>query len=148
MSYTLATAAEAAGVTKPTVWRWMKAGHISGTRAEDGTYRIEPAELHRYLDSVKATPLPEPVQQAETAEEKPGTRNDMLPETIALRAEVEKLRALLEMEKQRGEEWKTQADRWATQAERLAIAPPIAAPVPAVTPEPTQRSWWPFKRTG
>src|SRR5215213_10315740 len=52
MAYTLATAAEAAKVTKPTVFRWIKSGKISATKAEDGTYRIEAAELHRYLDSV------------------------------------------------------------------------------------------------
>ena len=158
MSYTLATAAEAAGVTKPTVWRWMKAGHVSGVKAEDGTIRIDPAELHRYLDSVKATPLPEKPQQPDTAPAASVTHNDTVPELIALRSEVEKLKAILEMERQRGEEWKTQADRWAAQAERLAIAAPISPPAtatetPAVADPASQqpaerRSWWPFRRAG
>ena len=151
MSYTLATAAEAAGVTKPTVWRWMKAGHISGTKAEDGTIRIDPAELHRYLDSVKATPAPEKPQQADAAGEAPVTHNDTVPELIALRSEVAKLQVILEMERQRGQERKEQADRWAAQAERLAIAPPV--PAPATPPETPvapaeRRGWWPFRRAG
>jgi excisionase family DNA binding protein len=151
MSYTLAAAAETAGVTKPTVWRWMKAGHISGTKAEDGTLRIDPAELHRYLDSVKATPAPEKPQQADTASEVPVTHNDALPELITLRSEVEKLKAILEMERQRGQEWKEQADRWAAQAERLAIAPPVLVPATAPETPPAaaeRRGWWPFRRAG
>lgn len=43
MAYTLATAAETAKVTKPTVFRWIKSGKISASKADDGTYRIEPA---------------------------------------------------------------------------------------------------------
>jgi excisionase family DNA binding protein len=142
MAYTLATAAEAAKVTKPTVFRWIKKGLISATMAENGTYRIEPAELHRYLDSVAKETLPsETAKQTETPSDTPA---DTLPEMIALRFEVEKLRALLEAEKQRAEaerqrveEWKSQADRWAQQAERLALTPPATK---------QNGGWWPFKR--
>jgi excisionase family DNA binding protein len=142
MAYTLATAAEAAKVTKPTVFRWIKKGLISATMAENGTYRIEPAELHRYLDSVAKETLPdETAKQAETPSE---AQADTVPEMIALRFEVEKLKALLEAEKQRaeaerqrGEEWKAQADRWAQQAERLALPAPETS---------RNGGWWPFKR--
>lgn len=142
MAYTLATAAEAAKVTKPTVFRWIKSGKISATKAENGTFRIEPSELHRYLDSVAKEPLlDETAKQTETPLEVPA---DTLPEMIALRFEVEKLKALLEAEKQRAEserqrvdEWKAQADRWAQQAERLVLTAPE-----------TNRNggWWPFRR--
>jgi excisionase family DNA binding protein len=142
MAYTLATAAEAAKVTKPTVFRWIKTGKISAVKAENGTYRIEPAELHRYLDSVAKETLPaETAKQTETPSEAPA---DTLPEMIALRFEVEKLRALLDAEKQRAEaerqrveEWKAQADRWAQQAERLALP----------SPETNRNGgWWPFRK--
>jgi excisionase family DNA binding protein len=137
VSYTLATAAEAARVTKPTVFRWIKKGKISATKAEDGTYRIEPAELHRYLDSVaQETSPPDTMQEAAIPSEAPA---DVLPELITLRCEVEKLQALLATERQRAEEWKTQADKWAAQAERLAL------PSPAPTPS-QPRGWWPFRR--
>ncbi len=119
MAYTLATAAEAAKVSKPTVFKWIKKGKISATKTDDGTYRIDPAELHRYLDSVAKEKAPqEPTQQAATEAVSP---IDTLPEAIALRYEVEKLKALLETERQRVEEWKAVADRWAQQAERLAL---------------------------
>ena len=58
MAYTLATAAEAAKVSKPTVFRWIKAGKLSATKTDSGTFRIDPAELHRYLDSVAKEELP------------------------------------------------------------------------------------------
>lgn len=142
MAYSLATAAEAAKVTKPTVFRWIKSGKISATKAEDGTYRIEPAELHRYLDSVAKETLP----AGTTKQAEPPLREgaDTLPEMIALRSEVEKLKALLEMERQRAEDArqriedvKAERDRWAQQAERLALAPPETA---------RNGGWWPFRR--
>jgi excisionase family DNA binding protein len=129
MAYTLATAAEAAKVTKPTVFRWIKTGKISAVKAENGTYRIEPAELHRYLDSVAKETLPD--ETAKQAETPLGAAADTLPEMIALRSEVEKLKALLEMERQRAEDArqrvedvKAERDRWAQQAERLALPRP------------------------
>jgi excisionase family DNA binding protein len=121
MAYTLATAAEAAKVTKPTVFRWVKAGRITATRAKDGTYRIEPVELHRYVDSIaKDTPAKVAAQQADAAA-------DTVPETIeavALRYEVEKLKAFLEPEKQRADELRQDRDRWVEQAQRLALPSP------------------------
>jgi excisionase family DNA binding protein len=169
MSYTLATAADAAKVAKPTMWRWIKAGRLSATRLDDGSYRIDPSELDRFLSTIKETAVP---QRTETPVE---AHNDTGPEPITLRSEIDKLRALLEAEKQRSAEWKAEADRWATQAERLTIAAPapIVTPVaPATVPAddavvniasgisgsvPTvrgaqaaqhSRGWWPFRRAG
>jgi len=138
MAYTLATAAEVAKVTKPTVFRWIKKGHLSATRTEAGEYRIDPAELQRYLDSIAETEPPRATaQQAEVAFAQPAPPSDTLPEAIALRYEVDKLRALLDAERQRGEELRADRDRWADQAQRLAL------PAPA-----TERNagWWPFWR--
>jgi len=138
MAYTLATAAEVAKVTKPTVFRWIKKGHLSATRTEAGEYRINPAELQRYLDSIAETdPLRATAQQAEMALTSPAASDGTLPDMIALRFEVDKLKALLEAEKQRGEELRADRDRWADQAQRLAL------PAPA-----TERNagWWPFRR--
>lgn len=148
MSYTLATAAEAAGVSKPTVFRWIKAGRISATRADDNSFRIDPAELHRYLEANAAKPVPVVVEtpQGETVQRSATTPEadvELFHANVALRSEVEKLKALLEMERQRVEEWKGQSDRWAAQAERLAIAPPAPTTVISSTPRP---SWWPFKQ--
>ena len=47
MSYTLGQAAKACGRSKMTLARAIKAGRISATRTETGTFAIDPAELHR-----------------------------------------------------------------------------------------------------
>jgi hypothetical protein len=47
MSYTLGQAARATGKTKPTIARAIKIGRLSASRADDGSYLIDPAELHR-----------------------------------------------------------------------------------------------------
>jgi excisionase family DNA binding protein len=132
MSYTLATAAEAAKVTKPTVFRWIKSGKITAAKADDGTYRIDPAELHRYLDNVAKQPAQGPVQQAETPPEAAVMAADTLQEAVTLRFEVEKLKALLEMERQRAEaereraiDLRAERDEWREQAKRLALPAPV-----------------------
>lgn len=47
MPYTLGQAARAAGKSKPTISRAIQTGRISAARGEDGSYVIDPAELHR-----------------------------------------------------------------------------------------------------
>jgi hypothetical protein len=53
MSYTLGMAAPAAGLSKSTIHRTIKAGRISATRAEAGSYAIDPAELHRVFPAAQ-----------------------------------------------------------------------------------------------
>jgi hypothetical protein len=53
MAYSLAAAAAATGLNKTTVLRAIKTGKISGTRSENGEWRVEPAELHRVYPSVR-----------------------------------------------------------------------------------------------
>src|SRR5258708_27543242 len=45
MSYTLAAAATAAGLSKTTILKAIKDGRIVGTKDELGEWRVEPAEL-------------------------------------------------------------------------------------------------------
>ena len=47
MPYTLGQAARAVGKSKPTISRAIQTGKISASKGEDGSYVIEPAELHR-----------------------------------------------------------------------------------------------------
>jgi hypothetical protein len=47
MAYTLGEAARAIGRSKTTLGRAIKSGRISAARGEDGSYLIDPAELHR-----------------------------------------------------------------------------------------------------
>lgn len=85
MRYTLGTAAKATGKAKSTILRAMKSGTISATKALDGSYEIEPSELHRVFPSNST-------QQV--------TSNDTQPHedhhaTLRLRLEI------LELERQR-----------------------------------------------
>jgi hypothetical protein len=47
MKHTLGTAAIATGKSKSTIHRAVKNGKISAIRCDNGSYEIEPAELHR-----------------------------------------------------------------------------------------------------
>src|SRR5512133_3521741 len=51
MAYTLGQAASAASVSKTTIRRAIKRGRLSATRQPDGSYEIDPAELHRAFPS-------------------------------------------------------------------------------------------------
>jgi len=140
MAYSLTQAAEAAKVQRSTVFKWIKAGKVSATKADDGTFRIEPAELHRFLDSVaKETTSPATAKQPEPAS---ATVSDTVLEVVSLRSQVEKLQHILDMERERGRELREDRDAWKHQAERLAIAPPLTS-MPVGEP---QRGWWPFQR--
>jgi hypothetical protein len=57
MSYTLGDAAKATGKSKTTIHRAIKSGRISAAKSEDGSYSIDPSELHRVFPPVtEATP--------------------------------------------------------------------------------------------
>lgn len=45
--YTLGEAAKATGKSKATISKALKSGKISGSKGEDGAYRIDASELHR-----------------------------------------------------------------------------------------------------
>ena len=56
MRYTLGTAAKATGKAKSTILRAVKSGTISASRSHDGSYEIEPSELHRVFPPNSAHP--------------------------------------------------------------------------------------------
>jgi len=47
-AFTLGAAAKRLGLSKPTVSKYVKEGRISGQKLEDGSYRIDGAELARF----------------------------------------------------------------------------------------------------
>ncbi len=55
MSYTLGQAAKATGTSKPTLSRAIKSGRLSAQKQPDGSFLIDPAELHRVYPPVTAT---------------------------------------------------------------------------------------------
>src|SRR5262249_46321956 len=60
MPLTLAEAAQATRLNRSTVLRAIKSGRISGTRGDDGSWSVEPVELHRIFPPAEATPRPTP----------------------------------------------------------------------------------------
>lgn len=52
MKYTLSEAAAATGKNKATIQRAIKSGKISAPKGDNGSYEIDPSELHRVFQPV------------------------------------------------------------------------------------------------
>jgi excisionase family DNA binding protein len=136
---TLGQAARLTGLGKTTITRAIKAGKLSATRREDGSYEIDPSELSRVYSVHPETP--ETVTQSglaghhatpsATPRETPETP-DVTARLASLEAEVRGLKDLLAEVRQSRDEWKDQAGRLV-----LALPAPDQA-----KPEPPRRPWW------
>lgn len=67
MVYTLGEAAKATGLTKSGLAKAIKTGRISATRNENGSYAIDPVELHRVFPLVVDGQLNSESVQLDTA---------------------------------------------------------------------------------
>lgn len=118
MKLSLSQAAKEAGVSKPTLSRWVKKGKISAERQDDGSYQIDVSELDRIRDLLKSgnrSGNPD-MQRSETHNE-----------TSVLQAEIGLLRERLSDRDQRLrekddviEDLREDRDRWRTQAEQAS----------------------------
>ena len=111
---TLGQAARLTGTSKTTLTRAIRAGRLSATRRDDGTYSIDPAELARVYAVKVETPATgdatvEMVHRA-THERDPG-------DTVALQLEIAGLRAQLNMLREHCAELRHQRDGWQNAAE-------------------------------
>lgn len=59
MAYTLGEAAKATGISKASISRAINSGRISATKKDDGSFSIEPVELHRVYPPKSAAPVTE-----------------------------------------------------------------------------------------
>ncbi|WP_248633984.1 DNA-binding protein [Novosphingobium nitrogenifigens] len=57
MAYTLGEAAKATGISKASISRAINSGRISATKKDDGSFSIEPVELHRVYPPKSAVPV-------------------------------------------------------------------------------------------
>lgn len=57
MAYTLGEAAKATGISKASISRAVSSGRISATKKDDGSFSIEPVELHRIYPPKSAVPV-------------------------------------------------------------------------------------------
>lgn len=113
MKYTAGQAARATGVATATITRALKSGKISGHKDQNGSWMIDPAELHRVF------PPLHPLQESKT--ERPFMKDTETPERPseipALERELETLRDALA-------DARIDRDKWRDMAERLSLAPP------------------------
>ena len=129
MKYTAGQAAKATGVATATITRALKSGKISGKKDENGSWMIDPSELHRIFPPI-----------SEKDHESPSVKHNATPqieperviETRALEREVQTLRDALN-------DAREDRDKWRDMAERLSLAPPS----PQIAPP---RGWWPWRR--
>ena len=135
MSYTLVVAAKATGKSKAAISRAIKLHRISATKQEDGSFQIDPAELHRIYPPVQ-------VEQA----------TQQLPVNTDVTAEIRELRAKLEAAAERIADKDGVIDdlrqRLDTEGEeRRKVQAQLTALLTDQRPkldEPTRRSWWRF----
>ena len=111
MVYTLGQAAIAVGKSKATISKAIKNGKISADKQANGSYRIEPSELHRVYPPTLSTVEP---QRTET----PNSTIVNLRETIELEVELKAARQrIIDLEEDR-DQWRQQANRLLTHSEQ------------------------------
>lgn len=115
MSYTLGDAARAVGKSKTTLHRAIKSGRISALKAEDGSYSIEPSELHRIFPPVTSLLRHEPLQ-GNDKEQQGNTLENLRIQLEAQAKERERERALLQ---ETIADLREDRDRWRQQATAL-----------------------------
>ena len=126
MRYTLGTAAKATGKSKTTIQRAIQKGKISASKGSNGSYAIDPAELHRVFPRIEDETVTQPVQVDTTRPQN---------ETPELRAKIEGLEAMLAREREALDELRKDRDAWKQQATALLSAP-----------QKTARWRWPWKK--
>ena len=135
MKYTLGEAAKATGKAKSTILRSIKNGTVSASKGPNGSYRIDPAELHRVFEpngpsNATQPPVEHPEQGGETAdlrleharEELDREKRERERERDQMQATIDDLRARLDRSEDR-------------------VTALLAAP------EPKRRSWWSWGRS-
>lgn len=118
--YTLGTAALATGLSKSTIHRAIRKGRISATRHDDGSYSIDPAELHRVFPPAAIGPEGSGNGSAESSVGRSATPADT-PETLAklaaLEAEIAGLKSMVQVFRETLDATRADRDAWQRQAE-------------------------------
>ena len=144
MSYTLGEAAKVTGKNKTTIQRAIKDGKLSATRNEDGSYSIDPAELHRvypliHLDSSATEGATGAMQRDATHSNTQAQPLEFAVLEERLRSREEKIRDL----EHQLHDVEEQRDQWHAQAERLTLlltAPRQEQPATPATVAPQQEN--------
>lgn len=129
MGLSLRQAAELCGTSRSTLHRALQSGKLSGQRAEDGAWSIDPSELARVFPWDASEPA-----HRDTA----GRDRDVVGEREAVQTmQILMLQQQLEREQATVEDLRRRLDR----AEDRVLA--LMAPAPTGKPEqPSQRTLW------
>lgn len=124
MRHTLGTAAKATGKAKSTILRAIKSGTISAHKAQDGSYEIDPAELHRVF-------APNGAQQTTSNDTQPPEQPSAI---LQLRLEILEAERRREREQMQAtiDDLRTRLDRSEDRVTTLLAAPET----------PVRRRWW------
>lgn len=106
MGYTLGEAAKAVGKSKATISKAIKSGKMSAVRQDDGSFSIDPSELHRVYPPTPSSTVHR--EQSETP-----------IETAVNSSELIELRVKLEAAHKRIEDLEEDRDAWKQQVNRL-----------------------------
>lgn len=104
---TMGQAAKQAGVSKATLSRAIKSGKISANKNDKGGWDIDPAELFRVYPATPATGAGNGAMK----------QNATPDETAVLHAQVDGLKAQLDLMREQVDDLKTQRDNWQDQAQ-------------------------------
>lgn len=110
MSYTLGQAAIAVKKSKSTISKAIKTGLISAERQPNGSFKIEPSELHR-------------VFPAHNTNERSRTPDSTQKDSVETLVKLAQLEAKLEASEKRVDDLEKDRDIWRQQATALLTAP-------------------------
>lgn len=116
LKYTLGTASKATGKAKSTILRAIKGGVISASKGHDGSYEIDPSELHRVFP---ATSHEAKIEHNETA-------SKQMPDMLSLQLDLLKQEREREREQLQGtiDDLRSRLDRSEERVQLLLAAPP------------------------
>jgi excisionase family DNA binding protein len=148
MSYTLGQAAKATGKSKATIHRAVQSGKLSAVKDEaSGTFRIDPAELHRIFPAVSSeharngdlrqneTTAETDILRAQLEQE----RQERQRERVQLEGTIDDLRKRLDRE---GEERRKLTAILTDQRAQAIITPPPEPAAAQTAAAPVKRRWW------
>lgn len=114
MKYTIGTASKATGKSKSTISRDIKNGKISATHKDNGSYEIDPAELHRVYPAISCNSIGNSsLEHFETH----GTDNEIR----AIKAEADGLREQIELLKNERNDLRRRLDQESEERRKLTM---------------------------
>lgn len=142
MQYSLSEAAKATGKNKTTIQRAIKSGKISASKGDDGSYQIEPSELHRVFPPAVAQQDANHPKSNDTQQANFSSTNSNLTRVLELEKE-------LAVARERANGLEAQKDQMADTISDLRKRLDYSeGRVTALLTDdsPKRTSWWPWKR--